>query len=321
MFEISEEGQNAKPLRMASWPVNKFFNYMENPFTSQIDLDNIVEISEKRDGSLISSYTIDDKVYLKTKGALESDQAIAATKWLYKPLNKPFLREIRATERLNYTVIMEWTSETNRVVLKYQESTLTVLAIRSNIDGHYVHLSDVDVDVFPKIYQKWTKTYSTDNSKAFVELIPDMHDIEGFVCRTKDNLLFKVKTNQYLTLHKNKDNINTPKKLYHAVVYETSDDLRSLFFDDPFSLNLINEMEEHVGKQFNHVVDTVERFYERNKNLTRKDYAILGQQELINGTFSLAMNLFLEKENDYKEFMVKQYDNYRLPEVDIQEDE
>ena len=94
----------------------------------------------------------------------------------------------------------------------------------------------------------------------------------------EDGMRFKVKTEWYLVQHRAKDSINSDRRLFEAVLEEATDDLRTLFHEDPLVIKRIEEMEVKVDDLYNHMVDTVERFYERNKNLERKEYAILGQE-------------------------------------------
>jgi T4 RnlA family RNA ligase len=307
-FEISEDGYAAIPIRLASHLFPKFFNYRENPFVMDLDLSKVVEIAHKMDGSLISTYLYDDNdLRLKTKGSLESDQAIAAMNWLNLPENKKFKLELLGAERLQCTVMMEWCSIENRIVLSYEEPKLTVLGIRNREDGSFVHFNDIDTDHFPEILNHWTLIEQINEPKDFLMSVPDMQGIEGFVCRMDDGLLFKLKCSAYVALHHTKDSINCPRRLFEAVLEEATDDMRSLFFDDVVALNMITDMELFVEKKYNHIVDSVERFYERNKELERKEYAILGQSELVGKEFGLAMKLFVGAKIDYKDFMKKNY--------------
>ena len=86
-------------IRLAALPMQKFFNVNENPFTMDLDMNDVEGIDLKADGSLISTYlhnvsqdtyNRDDVLRLKTKGSLESDQALAAMKWLDLPENSKF---------------------------------------------------------------------------------------------------------------------------------------------------------------------------------------------------------------------------------------
>jgi T4 RnlA family RNA ligase len=159
----------------------------------------------------------------------------------------------------------------------------------------------VDKFEFDRIIEK----IQTDDPVAFVNDVPDIvDDIEGVVFMLKDGTMCKQKTTKYLVLHHSKDSINMPRRLFECVINETSDDLRSLFADDECALALIEDMEDRVVHRFDAMIKTVEQFYEENKTLSRKDYAIKGQTEK-DELFSLKMNLFLGKANDYKTFAIK----------------
>lgn len=317
-FEISTEGNDAQPIRFASHLFSKFFNYQENPFTMDLDLSQVVEIAHKMDGSLISTYLhTENDLRLKTKGSLESDQAIASMDFLNDPKNQDFRIELLMAEQLGYTVMMEWCAPDNRIVIGYEEPKLTVLGIRNKENGSYVYFNDVDADTFPMILSNWTGIEQIANSSEFLATVPDMKGIEGFVCRMADGTFFKLKCTAYLALHHTKDSINCPRRLYEAVLEEGTDDMRTLFHDDPLAIKMIEEMEQKVEKLYNHLVDTVERFFERNKNLARKDYAILGQKELDRMFFGLAMNKYIERAVDYKDFMKRHWKDFGIKDEEV----
>ena len=173
---------------------------------------------------------------------------------------------------------------------------------------------------YPQIAHHFTNDTMTINELIikFINCVPDIKKtdhsplIEGFVCRLQSGVSFKVKTLQYLALHHTKDSINIPRRLYEAVLEEATDDMRSLFHDDPLAIKLISEMEIFVERKYNHLVDKVERFYERCKNLDRKSYAITGQTSLTKLQFGLAMAKYLEKDFSYKETMKKRWKEFGL---------
>jgi len=318
MFEITEEGILAEPIRLASLPMQKFFNLYENPFTMDLDLTEIESAMLKADGSLISTYMHDDYIQLKTKGSLISDQCIAAKMWLNLPENESFKNELTAAERLGYTVNMEWCAPDNRIVLPYESPHLVVLNVRSREDGSYFKNEDIDTYIFPEILSRWVEYEELDDAVQFVKDIPDMQGIEGYVVVLPD-IIVKVKTTWYLALHHTKDSINSPRRLFEAVLEEATDDMRSLFHDDPLALKTIEDMEKFVEVRYNHLVDSVERFYERNKEMERKEYAILGQENLDRTAFGLAMSKYLTKPVNYKEFMKKNWKSYGVKD-EVKED-
>lgn len=134
----------------------------------------------------------------------------------------------------------------------------------------------------------------------------------------KDGRVCKVKTEAYCALHKTKDSINNPKALFQACLFEASDDLRSLFHDDELAMKQITAMETLVRHEYNHRSAQLQKFYDENKLLSRKDFAILGQSVLKEaGTFSLAMNLYLGKEMGLRDWMMKNYRVFGINDVQL----
>lgn len=300
MFEVDKDG-NA--IRLASLPPEKFFNHMENPFTMDLDLSEVAEIQDKADGSLITTYMYDGVLQVKTKGSLTSDQAINANAWLRLDEHAQFRAELIKGEQLGCTIIMEWCAPDNRIVLPYPTAHLRVLAIRDRESGAYVEFNDVDCEHFPETLKRWTKIIPFDDAEAYITSVDDMLKVEGVVFRMKNGQRVKKKGQWYLALHHTKDSITVPRRLFECVLEEATDDLRALFHDDELAIRMIEDMEVFVEQKYNHMVDSVERFYERNKHMDRKEFAILGQEELNRMYFGLSMQRYLGKDVDYKTFL------------------
>lgn len=300
-----------------SRPMSKFFNLFENSSTIGLDLTKVVRVMDKADGSLISSYVHNGNIKLKTKGSLNSDQAIDAMKYLDEPENIDLKDFIEFVSEFNYTVNLEWCSPTNRIVLAYDKPHLQILNVRHNYTGEYLDLHSVEqsmiVDFEYMIDEYAVKEIDVANPVEFIKQVPDMKDkIEGFVCEMEDGQFFKIKTLSYLALHHSKDSINSPRRLYEVVLEEATDDLRSLFHDDPLSIKLIEDMEHFVEVELNKVVHDVETVYNRYKDLDRKDYAISCQKDLPKTLFSLAMKLYLDEEFSYKDFMKSRWKQFGI---------
>jgi len=317
MFEIDKAGPTARPSRLVALPMEKFFNVGENPFTMDLDFDNPMQIMLKEDGSLISSFLHTAAVgklpvvMCKSKGSLSSDQATDATWYLHELSHYELRDDIYRLEHLGCTVNMEYTAPHNRIVIGYEEENLVVLNVRDRSTGKYIPKDQLSS--YHALQAHWVKEYEPDEHDAYivatygmtewVNRVECMEGIEGFVIQLANGQHVKKKTLWYLALHHTKDSINNPRRLFEAVLEEASDDLRTLFADDKLAVRQIEEMEQRVEKLYNHMVDQVERFYEHNKHLERKDYAILGQEELDRMYFSLAMNKYVGKEVKYKEFL------------------
>lgn len=311
MFEMKTGDEYSHAKELVSLPFEKFFNFRENDFTMNPDWGSAISVQDKRDGSLISTYMHNEKLRLKSKGSISSPQCLDAMEWLDRKENDHFRADLTALTRKGYTVIMEWTAPYNRIVLGYENPNLTVLAVRLNCDGSYVDI--LDLQSFPAIQVRWVEDYMDYVEKEyttveeFVESIANRENIEGFVIVLESGQRIKIKANWYLTRHRMKDSVNCPRRLFEAVIDEASDDLRTLFVDDPAVLKQIGDMEKFADGIYNHSVDSVERFYERNKHFDRKSYAILGQKELIRADFGLAMMKYVGKELNYKESIKKRW--------------
>lgn len=311
MFEVNADGTL---VRLASLPFSKFFNHKENPMTMDLDFSNFQYCVDKLDGSLINTYIHEGELRVKTKGSLFSEQAVASQKLLEDVFHN-LKCALTSLEDEGWCTSLEYTAPTNRIVIGYAKPELTVLAVRNRVTGAYMDRKILKHDVILSKYlvKDYNDMVNEIGVDKFVDSIPDMpENIEGYIFMLSSGQLVKHKTNKYLALHHTKDSITTPRRLYECVVNEAADDLRMMFPEDLGALQLINDMEEKVHKIYNHMVKSVEDFYNTNKGLERKDYAIKGQAELDRKFFNLAMMKFLQKELDYKGFMIKEWKTFGI---------
>jgi T4 RnlA family RNA ligase len=322
-FEVTK---NNEFIRLVSLPPHKFFNDSENPFTQNLDYSNIDLIMDKLDGSLMSTYVhineaMQMDVYLKSKGSLHSDYAKVANKLLateeYFEL-KSFLYDMAIS---GHTVNLEFTSNDPqfRVVLRYPETKLTVFSVRKHEDFSYIPYQQIKKDMLSmgvnlKHLVPNYAEFHKGNEVTFIQSIKDMDDdIEGFVVVIKNGETVKLKTSKYLTLHKARaDIIDSPKNLFEIVVDEKHDDLRAAFSYDPYLLKLIEDMEKKVKSIYLNIHKEAQQFYEKNKSLDRKSYAILAKKTVKPLYFGLAMNLHIGRETDFKDFIKKHYKEFKI---------
>lgn len=307
----NDDGQS--PLALVSMPMNKFFNHGENPFVMGLDLSTIEEVMDKLDGSLISTVRLsNDSFFLKSKGSFYSGQAQAATALLNTPEYAELKTFCEASMLYDFTVNMEYMAPDNRIVIGYMKPTLKVLNVRDNRTGAYIardkyDLSDkfrVAVHSLPEDGEAWLKSVYTSQD-----------DIEGFVARLSCGTWFKVKTEKYCALHHTKDSITIPRRLFEACVNGGADDLRAMFATDALAMMQIDEMDEKVRRLYNNLHMNVHGFYNCHKASDRKTYAIAGQQDETiqkDGTFGLVMNLYIGREADVAEFMIKNYKRFGI---------
>lgn len=308
-FRIGNDGV----WRLASLPPQKFFNYGEHlGWGTEIDLSKIVAVMDKLDGSLISTVVDQDGFwFLKSKTSFRSQQSIDATEWITQDANRLFQMGIARAVRMGYTVNFEWVSPDNQIVIGYTEPKLIALNARHMQTGAYMNREEM-----VKYFGEGNIVKSFDipaDPHQFMLDAEKMTGIEGFIICFENGLWVKHKTEAYCVLHHLKDSINNARRLWEACVNETADDLRALFHDDPVSIAKIIDMEEKASKVYSHIHKIVHTFYSENKSLDRKSYAILGTDNLAKeGVFSLAMNLYLDKPCDIKQYMIKNYKRFGI---------
>ena len=311
MFRIEENG----PV-LVSLPFSKFFNYKENPFTMDLNLsaENVDYVTTKEDGSLISTYlTADGRLALKSKTSLTSSMAVEAEA-LLKTIEPVVGSELALCdaccllELQGFTVIMEYVSPANRIVLPYDASNLVVLGVRNRDTGELMPFEKMNHYLGPYLVKNHVPDiYDFDE---FFSSVPRMKGIEGFVVRLKDGTMFKMKTDEYVALHHAKDSVRSPRRLMEVVLEEASDDIRQMFADDPQALAEIDNMERYVTHLVAHLTKPVDEFWEANQHLERKDFAIKAQQELDRKQFSIAMGRYCGKEIDYKALVKKNHQEF-----------
>lgn len=298
-FRVNPDGE----VELVCLPMGKFFNLNENPFTMNLDLSRVERIEPKADGSLISTFIHQGELLVKTKGSFSSEQALRSMEWInIRPFFKEYLSWITQN---GYTVNMEWVSPDNQIVLRYEEPQLKVLNIRNNLDGSYLNVENTPL-------VDWYSKVDLDGKSVveFINQVPSQIGIEGFVGLMEDGLRFKIKTDWYLALHKSKDSISSDRRLYEAVLSEAIDDLRVMFHTDGIVINRIDNMQEFVTRTYNNLANDVEMYYQSNRDLPRKEYAIQAQKQLNHHKFSLAMQRYSGKEVDYKQYMLKKWKEF-----------
>lgn len=299
--------EDGEPIRITHMPMQKFFNWKENPMTMFERFENVTGIQFKEDGSLISTSVIDDAVVVKSKQSFQSEHAVGALKLIMSDLS--LYGEIFALGCMGFTVNMEWCSPQHRIVVGYDKPQLVVLNIRSTLDGSYLSKNAlVELGYYPSLTKAWVYDILEEENIAlspnarhdFIVRVKEHVGHEGYVVWMGNDAV-KVKTDWYVTLHRAKDSINTPKKVMEAVLYESIDDLRTLFNEDQGTLDYISDIEERVTKAYNHMVEIVETFYRENKHLDQKSYAI--KAKATDGDLMpLFMCLYNGKPTDYKRF-------------------
>jgi len=255
-------------LSLISLPMEKFFNYNENPFTQNIGEETVSIATYKEDGSLISTYLHNGKVHLKSKGSFFSEQAIAANELL---LTFPELKQrLQHYEELGYTVNIEYTAPDNQVVLVQEKQNLIILNIRSRKDGSYLSYDDI---LAPKEHMvSVLSEYHNMTLKDFSVLMSGLKNLEGAVVLTNKNKRIKFKTDWYCQKH-NTFNYYSPwgrkgrREIMNAILNQTIDDTKQLFVNNKQMSFILNSVESFTIEYIQELTNEITLFCQENSDL------------------------------------------------------
>jgi T4 RnlA family RNA ligase len=123
------------------------------------------------------------------------------------------------------TLLFEWCSRQQRIVIDYKEEMLVLLAIRDNESGDY-HRYDQLLEVGAQYNLPVVKSYgsSITDINDFVAKTSSETEGEGYVVTFEDGRRYKMKNENYLTVHRTKDGLSRESTVWNLVVEGNMDD-------------------------------------------------------------------------------------------------
>ncbi|TPM59014.1 hypothetical protein FJ959_09080 [Mesorhizobium sp. B2-2-4] len=262
--------------RILSRPLHKFMNIGQTPDTQpdKIDFGQPHTIMDKLDGSMIHPAIVDGEVVLMTRMG-RTDVARKAERHLTDRVRASCFGLLED----GVTPIFEWTAPDNRIVVRYDESALTILALRDNRTGYYwtmewVRKAAKDMKV-PAV-RTHDSTYAS--ATDFLAYARAIQGAEGFVVRFDSGLWVKAKGEDYVLKHKAKDSILQEKNILALVLSGGLDDVLPLL-DEP-DANAAREYAAAVDAGIAETADELEHRVAANNNLPQKEFALQFASEL-----------------------------------------
>ena len=228
-------------LNVVCWPFRKFGNYNES-YADKIDW-NTARVQDKIDGSIIKLWwnKTEGKWQFSTNGIINAETALAN-----QMTQETFLDVIKKADNYNeivlrladlskyHTFIFELVSPETQVVVKYPVSHLYHIGTRNNISGMEIN-SDIGIEK-PKEY--FLKSLDDCLSAAYDLNKSDdglIHDVkkEGFVVVDDNWNRIKIKSPDYLMLHRMSSNSNFSKERIVGMIRDGVVSIPSICDDFP----------------------------------------------------------------------------------------
>lgn len=175
-------------------PFDKFFNVDESEETRLGGLlarPGDVEITDKLDGSMIAFWHADKAWHTSTRGSFTSSQAVAALQWLQPHI--PY-------DGGGLTLLLEYCAPDNRVVLRYDKPECILIGARSTRDGYDHNYSALQM-IASELGLSVTPQYIGTLESSVAARVSST-GCEGWVARWPDGFRVKIKTEDYLRLHR-----------------------------------------------------------------------------------------------------------------------
>lgn len=251
---------------------HKFFNIGEREETlpHNIDLSKPHKVLDKLDGSMITPVML-DKIEWHTKmGATDVAQQVEE----FVARNPHYNEFARIWCNQGVTLIFEWCSRKQQIVLDYAEDQLVLTGARFIKTGAYftheglvTATEDWDIPIVDAFG-------SADHINTFVEMTREEKDTEGYVIRFDNGQMLKVKTEWYVQIHKAKEKILQDRHVVGMILDNTLDDVKGFLSQE--DLDSLNVFETKIVEAMESTARDAVGFVEARKKLdwTKKDFAI-----------------------------------------------
>jgi RNA ligase len=123
----------------------------------------------------------------------------------------------------NLTPLFEFVSPDNRIVLKYDEPELVLLAIRHNITGEYLDIEGLRSNEFFPVVPSYGALDG--DFDEYIARQRGKEGREGDIIRFVDGHMLKIKNDWYVRIHKVKDKIRTDRHVLALLLANDLDDV------------------------------------------------------------------------------------------------
>lgn len=214
-------------MKPVSLGFRKFMNYGEKPDFEPLNSEDGVRAIQKIDGSCLIVSKYKDKLIIRTRGTVDATKLENGYEIAHLILKYPKAFDNEWLDSEYYTLLFEWTTPTNRIVL--QESTEpTLWLINMVYHGTYSYAMQFNLDTYAKEMEvSRPKSYGIMLNGSIEDIkkrIEPLQDIEGVVIyddkagSDSGQILKKIKTLRYLQLHRVFTGVKTVDHLFDLFV-------------------------------------------------------------------------------------------------------
>jgi hypothetical protein len=199
---VENDGDHSPYFRLVAYAFDRFFNLGESE-ADEIDWSS-ANVYEKYDGSLIKLFWNGAQWVVSTSGSVGGAGNVGSSVKSFEELFWDTFRYMRYNAfdlNPNYCYVFELCSPENRIVVKYDEPMLRLLAVRDRANDFV----ELPLDDFSRVF--WVAesfNFGSDNIVDAVNARGAEH--EGFIVCDANGNRIKVKSDIYVQLHRVRGN-------------------------------------------------------------------------------------------------------------------
>ena len=232
VIEEQFEDYSTRKVTLLAHSFDKFFNYTEGEgikVLEHFDWGNYT-FQEKRDGSLLRVWYYKGKWRVSTSGTIDAKKAtIDIPSNPYGSFEDMFLNIVREYGDVyfinlneNYTYSFEMTGPENKIVVDYDKNELTLIGIRDNITNKELDIYKVNPFKSIKTPRRWA--FDKDMETALMN-VNSWSNFEGLVLTDAYFNRVKIKTEEYVALHRMADETSSDRGVMSIILNGTIDDV------------------------------------------------------------------------------------------------
>jgi RNA ligase len=248
-------------------PLHKFFNLGEKENIEDINWGKPFVFVEKLDGSMIHPAMLNNELVFMTMQGVTTiaKEAFNRADLMTKIFSQVLLKR-------GYTPIFEYTAPDNKIVVQYDDSKLTLTAIRETVSGKYFTYDEMRrLAGFYNIDYAKTLPKIPCNGDSF-RIFQQQKDIEGCVIQFDNGHRLKVKTDDYVLKHSILDLLKNEKLVFKIIVNNELDDLLPII--DPKIQPLVTDFRDKIYNYAEQDLSLVRDFITTQEGVSRKDFAL-----------------------------------------------
>jgi len=261
----------------------KFVNAGERPedFPLPSSLKN-TKAMLKIDGSTLIITKRNGILNCRTRGAFDVEQQPNSYEISILQEKYPLAFDNELLDSEQYSLIFEWVSPVNVIVVKYPEPDMILLNIVKH--SNYSYFTQNEIDSFAEQYglQRPSMFYF-DTIETLRDQVYQWDTNEGVVLyHSNDQECHKFKAAKYLYIHSIKSSLNTEEKLIDLFLTSKTNNYNEFF--DYIATNIDYEVAQHfrgqlskicdANKEVMNILDGMQNFVNNIQNMTRKEQAL-----------------------------------------------